>query len=713
MDIEKIITIVGGIVGVIGSIVSIILKIRADKREKMEKEVGKKESKIAAPQPEIKPSNPIPNNLPPHGAFIGREGIKREIHQALLNSHPSMVIIQGLGGIGKTSLALEIAQDYLLNNVPFQADTTGSFDGIIWATARNGDLSLNILLDTIARVLEQLGILQQDLDGKRQAVLELLQKKHCLLLVDNFETVTDENLILFLINLPVPTSLILTTREKKKILDNGRLITIGEMSLEEATELMRIEGERLNLSRLKDVERDVALKLYQATGGAPLAIKWAIGQIKLKGQPLDMVLDDLSIASGDVFKKIFERAWLILAEDAQKILCISSMFAAPAPYKALEATSQWDKVHFNTAIGQLSEMSFLELSDELEEHPRYGLHPLTRAYAKNKIEKFPGLLEQTVERLADYYIKFTEQFKNWRNEQTEPEVIEKEIQNVYRVIHYCLQRGLLGKAFTLLENPSHFMFTRGYWIDTLAISYQVLERLDEAISEGNQQKQDFEIMKATLLTWPISSIIRHRGDLDAAYDHSIKSLEILRRYKDSKNDAFVLRHLGRIEHERGNYAEAERYLTQSLKKYRREKRNRDWEIMVVNLNLAELHLEMENIEMAGNFCEIALPIAQRIKDTERIALIYGIMGGIHRRKMDLKTAEDYLKKAYEMMVAIKRLDAQADALTDLAIVYKLAGKNDEAINALNQALAIYIQLGIKNKAKTVKTSLQEVMLKMP
>jgi tetratricopeptide (TPR) repeat protein len=84
------------------------------------------------------------------------------------------------------------------------------------------------------------------------------------------------------------------------------------------------------------------------------------------------------------------------------------------------------------------------------------------------------------------------------------------------------------------------------------------------------------------------------------------------------------------------------------------------------------------------------------------------MGGICLRSNELQEAEKYLKNAYSMMVSVKRLDAQADALTDLAKVYEVSGDSQNAIKLLDQAIQIYLQLGIKYKVKNVKALLQEL-----
>jgi hypothetical protein len=77
--------------------------------------------------PGAEPSIPaIPQNLPPRGEFIGREKEMEQVRQALA-SRSYLVVIEGIGGIGKTALALEVAHELW---------EKGLYEAVAWTTAK-------------------------------------------------------------------------------------------------------------------------------------------------------------------------------------------------------------------------------------------------------------------------------------------------------------------------------------------------------------------------------------------------------------------------------------------------------------------------------------------------------------------------------------------------------------------------------------------------
>jgi len=270
----------------------------------------------------------IPHNLPQPGEFIGREREKAEVREALV-SRSFLVSIDGIGGIGKTALALEAAHECLRaskDEVP--ANDIPTFDSFVWTTAKDRELALSDILDTIARALDYPYIAQLPPEEKPSEAAKLLRAQKCLLIVDNFETITDDAVRDFLLNLPDPSKALITSREQK--LRQARAISLRGMEQGEALALIRSEGKRLGLPAVEGAEEKVLLRLYEGTGGAPLAIKWAVGQMKQRGQSLDTVLDSLYEARGDIFENIFARSWGLLGESARCVLMVMPIFATSA-----------------------------------------------------------------------------------------------------------------------------------------------------------------------------------------------------------------------------------------------------------------------------------------------------------------------------------------------------------------------------------------------
>src|SRR4051812_27175709 len=105
-----------------------------------------------------------------------------------LHQRSAAVLIVVLGGNGKTSLAREISDACLKG-----AGDAPQFDAAVWVSDKDhpGKINLSLVLDEIARTLDYPGIPQLDQAEKRREVEHLLKRHRVLLVIDNFETITD------------------------------------------------------------------------------------------------------------------------------------------------------------------------------------------------------------------------------------------------------------------------------------------------------------------------------------------------------------------------------------------------------------------------------------------------------------------------------------------------------------------------------------------
>jgi len=254
-------------------------------KEEARKGLAEARAKLAAREgraPDAEPSIPaIPQNLPPRGEFIGREREMEQVRQALA-SRSYLVVIEGIGGIGKTVLALEVAHELW---------EKGLYEAVVWTTAKDRELDLNDILDTFARTVDYPYITEFPPKEKVPEVAKLMQARKCLLVVDHFDTTIDEGVSEFLLNLPEPSKALITARHHA--LSEARTIPLKGLEQGEALMLLRLEGERQGAeAMIAQAEEKILLRLCEATGGVPLAIKQAAKKIK-KGQSPDSVLDEL------------------------------------------------------------------------------------------------------------------------------------------------------------------------------------------------------------------------------------------------------------------------------------------------------------------------------------------------------------------------------------------------------------------------------------
>jgi hypothetical protein len=205
-----------------------------------------------------------------------REQAFAEVREGL-GKQSAIVLIVGLGGNGKTSLAREVAAQCL------QSDQDGPcFDAVVWVSDKNrpGTTNLSVVLDEIARTLDYPGFTQFAHDEKLYEVGQLLKRQRVLLVVDNFETITDGALLHWLFNLPEPSKALITTREyRREFRRSSWPVDLRGMSETESQTLIYQRLRVLQLDKLVKNSADFE-PLIAVTGGSPKAIEIALGVVK-------------------------------------------------------------------------------------------------------------------------------------------------------------------------------------------------------------------------------------------------------------------------------------------------------------------------------------------------------------------------------------------------------------------------------------------------
>ena len=115
---------------------------------------------INNPPPE-KTFKPI-KYIPKHGSanFVGRQDELEQVHEKLCDGKVVISAVSGMGGVGKTELAIQYAKEY-------ENDYPG---GICWLNARGGNLATEIIQFIQERM--ELKVPQKDFQGNARTVEE-------------------------------------------------------------------------------------------------------------------------------------------------------------------------------------------------------------------------------------------------------------------------------------------------------------------------------------------------------------------------------------------------------------------------------------------------------------------------------------------------------------------------------------------------------------
>ena len=342
------------------------------------------ESEQSTDQPRGKNNAPIPANLPRSGvvAFVGRDTVMSELHQMLQQGHRVAVsAIAGMGGVGKTELALQYALKY---QQMYPA-------GICWFSARGVDVGTQIV--KFGRSL---------LDLNPPEDLELLdQVKFCwqhwqsgeVLLV--FDDVTDYGAI----KPYLPPS----TAPSFKVLITTRLrlgASVNQLELEvldESAALSLLES-LVGSDRIQS-DRDSAQQLCTQLGYLPLGLELVgrylarkpdlslaamlqrLQEKRLAAQALCQTDDDMTAQLG--VAAAFELSWETLSESAKSLGYLLSLFAAaPIPWFLVKQflADQDPEILEETRDNELLNLHLLQQTNP----GTYRLHPLIRDFFQTK-----------------------------------------------------------------------------------------------------------------------------------------------------------------------------------------------------------------------------------------------------------------------------------------------------------------------------------------
>lgn len=500
------------------------------------------------------PSMKTPHNLPHAlGGFVGRTIEMAELAERVEGRWP-VICIEGIGGIGKTSLVIETAHAALERKY---------FEGIVWTTAKNRKLVLNDLLDTIARTLDYENLTRLPEDDKLSAIRRLLRTGRYLVIVDNFETIEDERVLQFAIEIPAPSKVLITSRQVT--IPSAWLIRLKGLPRDEALTLIRREAERLDLDSIVQASDLVLSRLYEGTGGVPLAIKWSLGQIRQKGQTLERVLSNLYHARGDVFETIFSRSFEMLTFGARQVLRSLLVFSSSASRGAIAAVSGIDEYELDEALGQLVEMLLVDVVDLLSPSgARYDLHPLTRAFAHRQLVECDSLKGYDDNfRLARYFLSFvkdhmgaTERSENYR-------ALGLEHANIFAALNWCYETGRdveverlnLWRMFIEFSNGlADYLWARGYWAERVDICQRAFEAckfLEDWNGAGRQ-------------AYAIGWVYWEQGNVDMAQSWSQKCQEAMEKADRPEGLSLAKHLLGLVAIRRGEYEKAKLYFMDAL-----------------------------------------------------------------------------------------------------------------------------------------------------
>lgn len=334
--------------------------------------------------------------LPTYTRLFGIEAACTALRTQLETpAEPWIISLEGMGGIGKTTLA-----DALCRELAYREH----FQDLAWITARDRlfrlpgaiipleqqpALTIEELLDRLIAQFD-LSSLQRESDArKRQGVRHYLRTTPCLIVLDNLETIADYRLLVTqLRDLAAPSKFLLTSRESLRGEGGIYIWEVAGLSQADTLALIRYEAALQGLHDLTSAPDEDLSSIYTVSGGNPLATKMIIGQTHIFS--LDAVLQRFQGMAGRVDKEllrfIHQQAWETLLSDCQRVL--QAMILVADDGGQLEQISAAAGLSLNATaacLARLATLSLIQIRGNLHEK-WYALHPLTRHFLIQQAE---------------------------------------------------------------------------------------------------------------------------------------------------------------------------------------------------------------------------------------------------------------------------------------------------------------------------------------
>ncbi len=629
-----------------------------------------------------------------------------------------------MGGVGKSALAA-----YLYHSLDFEAK--------FWA-----DVSLKpdftVFAEQAIRALGGRVFYPIDVTQLINNLLHLLSQHRCLLVVDNLETLLDNNRNWQDENYEqffncwqqqgINSTLLITTQDKPKCFPGlQQWYSLGGMKLEEGMSL-------LNKLAIKGTSKE--LKTFvKYVDGHPLTIKLVAGYLNEYcdgelNQVTELGLEQFDLAYVEAEglhrnKQDARLSWIIQQHlnklNLEQLEFLINLSVYRLPFNRKAANYIWGKSEINGSVipKKLQEFCNRSLLIKTRDN-KFQFESLVQRYIQKQVSNFTNAHNKAIE----YYIASFKSEENWQNLEDIKEYLEtihhynelKEYALANEVLCQCQDFLMLKGHYAILvealqdivvewknidnNNDSNF----AYALNLLGCSHIRLGNYSQAIEYCQESFNIFQEINS------IYGMIRSLGNIagifvsldkyQQAKNCVLQSLEIQQNIDENPDRAKSLNTLGIICRKLGEFDAAINYFNQSLV-ILQNFQERYFESIALN-NIGDTNLVINNIDDAIENYQRAYNIQQEIGDRDGIARSKSSLGNAYLKIGDFRRAIELFQESLFIKQQIGSKPGEAVALGSLGDAHYFSGEYERAIDCYEQCLSIQQNMGeISNVSQTL------------
>jgi predicted ATPase/DNA-binding CsgD family transcriptional regulator/Tfp pilus assembly protein PilF len=687
----------------------------------------------------------LPAQLPP---LIGRDTDLAIVSALLGQPSVRLVTLTGVGGVGKTRLALQVAASLLDHYA----------DGVWFVDLA----SLNdpaLIPAAIAQTLHLTETGRQSLGGR---VIDYLRSKHLLLVLDNFEHLLAAAPFLADLVAAAPGVQLLVTSRALLRLSGENEVVVPTLALPDLARLdsrdhpTRYPAMQLFIDRARaahpsfPVTEDtipVLAEICHRLDGLPLALELAAARCKLFNPQtlLTRLSNRLHLLTGgsrdrparhQTLRHTLDWSYDLLNEAEQTLLTRVAVFAGGWTLEAAElvccdqitpeskATSLLPADQILETLAALVDQSLVHGRTSNPGEPRFVLLETIRDYARERLiahYEAPRLYQ----RHTAYYLALAEAAERelqgerqsmWLNR------LEQEHDNLRAALQWSLDQTDLDIAARLASALWQFWHIRGYmsegqrWFKTIlahqdrlpaALRARVLLGAGVLAQRQGAYEQAAHLLTTSLALWQeqgydkysadalyfLGTVAYSQNDYERARAYFGESLTLYRKSADQVGIACVLKSLGTMAWHQGDYPQAGAYYTESLA-MSQAGGDKMGAAAALN-NLGNVASYQGDHTRARQYYNASLELQKELGNKFCIATTMQNLGVAATEQGDFADAAFMLKESLALNQAIEHREGVISCLANLGCLARLEGDHDRAITLLEEACDRARELGDK------------------